>query len=443
MTKTNKSHPLFNVLEVHRKNVVDYLYQQAIGFSTENNRRIEIERKAISKIKQQLEGMGIAVDNDPIDNDEDEPSMSHLLFAQDARPTQNNKEEAKMTIESPVDVVIITALSKERDAVLRHLNSVEEITVKDRTYYKSVIQHENGRDSCTTVVLSLPNMGNTEAAIATTQAITIWNPSQVIAVGIAGGVKKGESRYLGDIIVADQIVGYEPGRITDGKTERRFQVIRPAYKLIETARNLRPEEWVFGATKSRPDGSSGRTVPNVHFGVVASGEKVVADENLVKELQSSWSQLIGIEMEGYGVGLAAFEAETVPGMLLVKGICDWADASKKDEWQEYAADITAAFIVALLKRIYLPKVERQAVRNEPVQYTGTSKFKFCERLGDSWEALAMIFEIPELDRSRFKQGFECGRIWDWIEQRNKMDGLEQALIQIHREDLIQILEKKK
>lgn len=441
MPKSNNNHPLLNVLLIRRKNVADYLLQKAIGFSTENNRRIEIEREEIAHIKQHLKSIGVAVEDDPIDEDEVDLSVRRLSSVQYTSPNVNGEEKAKMTIEGPVDIVIITALTKERDAVLRHLQSVEETTVHSRTYYKSVIQHENGKNSYKAVVLSLPNMGNTESAIATTQAITVWNPSQVILVGIAGGIKKGDSRFLGDVIVGEQIVGYELGRVTDGKTERRFQVLRPAFKLLEAARNLQPDEWAFKATKPRPDGSSGRILPKVHFGVVASGEKVVADKDLTSELQSSWSQLVGVEMEGYGASLAAFEAETAPGMLLVKGICDWADSSKNDEWQEYAADIAAAFVVALLRRVILSKVEHQAVRSNPVKYSGKSKFELCKRLGNKWRDLALILDIDDYERARFEHGFECHGIWDWMAQRNKLDALEQALIEIDRKDLIEVLER--
>jgi nucleoside phosphorylase len=442
MAKNQANHPLFKVLATRRKNVADYLLQKAIGFSTENNRRIEIEREEIVRIKRQLKLLGLKVDDDPIDEDEDESSNLGSQFGEDDPSDQNNREKATMTMEGSVDVVIITALPKESDAVLRHLKSVEETTVQNRTYYKSVIQQENERNFYTVVVLSLSGMGNTESAIATTQAITIWNPAQVILTGIAAGIKKGDSRFLGDLVVGEQIVGYELGRAMDGRTERRFQVLRPAHKLLEAARNLRTEEWVFGAAKLRPDGSSGRILPKVHFGVVASGEKVVADAGLVEELKSSWSQLVGIEMESYGTALAVFEAETVPGMLLVKGICDWADSSKSDDWQEYAADIAATFVVALLKRVILPKVRHQPVRRNPVKYSGKSKFELCKRLGNKWRDLALILDIEEYERARFEQGFECHGIWDWLTQRNKLDALEQALIDIDLKDLIEVLERR-
>jgi nucleoside phosphorylase len=56
--------------------------------------------------------------------------------------------------------------------------------------------------------------------------------------------------------------------------------------------------------------------------VSASGEKVVAGGNTLSELQASWAQLSAIEMEGYGAALAAYQAETTPGLFLVKAICD-------------------------------------------------------------------------------------------------------------------------
>jgi hypothetical protein len=70
MTKTNNKHPLLQSLEIRRKNVADYLIQQAIGFNTETNRRIEIERAEIARIKRQLKSIGISVKDEPIDEDE-------------------------------------------------------------------------------------------------------------------------------------------------------------------------------------------------------------------------------------------------------------------------------------------------------------------------------------------------------------------------------------
>jgi nucleoside phosphorylase len=349
--------------------------------------------------------------------------------------------DSKVELTACVDIVIITALSKEQDAILRHLGHTEKIVTRNRVYYKAEISHTRSSDVLSVVVFSLEGMGNVQAGIATTQAITVWNPSQVILAGITAGIKekdiKWESRWLGDVIIADQILGYELGKISSGATKRRYQVLRPAFQLIEAARALPPEKWAHCAKIGRPDGSSSRVVPKVHYGVVASGEKIVADPSFSEELISHWSQLAGIEMESYGTALAAYQAETVPGMLMIKGICDWADSSKNDEWQEYAADISAAFLVALLRDAPLLIRERpQAARRHKLEYSGKIKLTMSRRIGDNWRDLADYFEIPLHQRSRFKLGREMQDIWEWLELRNKLDGLKDALSFIDRQDLV-------
>ncbi len=360
----------------------------------------------------------------------------------------NNKENNRMAsmaaMDNTVDIVIITALIKEQAAVMRHLGTTEEIKSKNRTYYKGTIPHDQGGGSYSFVVLSLPGMGNVQAAIATSQAITVWNPSQVILSGITAGIKDAEmnwnAKWLGDIIVAEQILGYEVGKVADGKTKPRYQVVRPAFNLVEAARNLSTEKWVLSAKVSRPDGSSNRIIPRLHFGVVASGEKIVADTNFAQELKSQWSQLAGIEMESYGTALAAYQSETVPGMFMVKGICDWADNSKIDEWQEYAADVSAAFLVAMLKRAPFTSYQRpQAEKLKPIEYSGKIKVGLSMRIGDDWKDLSDYFDIPPYKRDRFTKGREMQDVWEWLETRNKLDGLKDALSFINRHDLLDLL----
>jgi len=212
-------------------------------------------------------------------------------------------------------------------------------------------------------------MGSVAAGIATAQIID-WNPSLIILVGIMGGVK-GDERHLGDLIVAEQIVGYEAGKITNAGAERDFKVFHSSHALVEATRHFPTEKWVSALTISRPVGSGGKfkslmesvwrffyphpnrkdrqLAPNIHWGVVASGEKVIADDKTLSELQKHWPKLVGIEMEGYGVAHAIYTAESRPEFFMVKSICDWANLDKNDEWQAYAADVAAVFVVNLLR----------------------------------------------------------------------------------------------
>jgi nucleoside phosphorylase len=189
-------------------------------------------------------------------------------------------------------------------------------------------------------------MGSVEAGIVSARAIEVWNPNFIILVGILGGVE-GDARDLGDLIAAEQIVGYEAGKSTDARAERRYEVLRSTHACVEAARNFPEEKWVLAPTIPRPDGKN--VSPKIHWGVVASGEKVIADTKTVPELQNHWTKLIGIEMEAYGTARAAYTAPSRPEFLMVKGICDWANPDKNDEWQAYAADVAATYVINFLK----------------------------------------------------------------------------------------------
>lgn len=78
-------------------------------------------------------------------------------------------------------------------------------------------------------------------------------------------------------------------------------------------------------------------VPRVHYGVIASGNKLVKDateRDLI--LKESGEDCICLEMEAAGL-MNAFPC------LVIRGICDYADSHKNDDWQEYAAATAAAY----------------------------------------------------------------------------------------------------
>jgi len=345
-----------------------------------------------------------------------------------------------------VDFVVLFGLPKELDAFLRLLPDYTTEESSRFRFHRAEIPAGEGK-TYRLIVFALPEMGNYQAAAATTRALDVWNPRFVLLGGIAGGAKRADYQ-LGDVIVADLIVGYEPGRQGDKGFERRLKLLRPAGVLIDAARGLRPEDWALKAIEKRPDGLSDRTIPKVHFGAVVSGEKVIASERwfdaLAKDVKATKqaSVVAGVEMEGYGTALAAFNSATAPGMLMAKAICDWADASKNDGWQAYAAAVSAAFLIALLKKHPVPpSVEKkeQAERRDEKPYSAKSKLGLCRRMSHEWEDLADYYDIPLNDRRTFRLGRECQDLWMWLEIRRKLGSLPEGLKSIGREDLIEEL----
>jgi DDE superfamily endonuclease/Phosphorylase superfamily len=108
--------------------------------------------------------------------------------------------DAQMSIET----IILTALAVEADAVVRSLGS-------------SVVHRWRGKDlhigaisGKEVLVLPLGAMGNASSAQAVQRAIGMWNPAQIMVVGITGGARgTGDDLRLGDVLVPDQIVGYD------------------------------------------------------------------------------------------------------------------------------------------------------------------------------------------------------------------------------------------
>jgi len=253
------------------------------------------------------------------------------------------------------DFVIITALEKEAKAVVCRLEDCEVKRFEDkdiRPYHCGTVPFRDTDQAYRVVVVLLPSMGEIAAANAVTDAIAQWNPGFVLMVGIAGGIPKDKPSKddldLGDVVVADQIVGYEYGKVTEDGFEPRDRVYPVSTLLLDRVRNFWDEGWTGQVGVPRP--GNARRAASKHFvGPIASGNKVVASTKFRQRLKTRWPKLIALEMEGEGVFAAVFDRPQIRHALLIRGICDMADERKSDEWQEYAANAAAAFVVCFLK----------------------------------------------------------------------------------------------
>lgn len=89
---------------------------------------------------------------------------------------------------------------------------------------------------------------------------------------------------------------------------------------------------------SRPPRSNNE--PVVHYGLIASGNQVVKDSTLRDRL--------GSELEVYCVEMEAAGLMNNFPCLVIRGICDYADSHKNDEWKSYASIVAAAYAKELL-----------------------------------------------------------------------------------------------
>lgn len=237
-------------------------------------------------------------------------------------------------------VAILAALAVEEAAIIKALGNCAAYQERGQLFH---VGDAGGQR----VLVFRIGMGNASAAVTTARLIDAWNLTRLMLVGIAGGAQGAAADMRpGDILVPDQVVGYELAKVTPGDTARRYEVYRPDPELLAYALSLRPADWADEITVPRPDDPSERIRPVIHSGPVLTGDKVMADEKALADLRVAWPKAIGIEMESLGVAMAAYQSRA--GFLMVKAVSDFASHVKDDSWQRYAAEAAARFAVAVL-----------------------------------------------------------------------------------------------
>ncbi|KAI5460503.1 Pfs, NB-ARC and ankyrin domain protein [Mariannaea sp. PMI_226] len=88
---------------------------------------------------------------------------------------------------------------------------------------------------------------------------------------------------------------------------------------------------------------------HIHYGLIASANQLMKDAQIRDRLALE-KDVLCFEMEAAGL------MNTFP-CLVIRGICDYSDSHKNDEWQGYAAMVAAAYAKALLCRIPPTDVE--------------------------------------------------------------------------------------
>lgn len=291
-------------------------------------RRLELEPFTLEQVAE-LEQRGKAIKSSR--------RGDYLPLEGNSLPVQRSEQVA--------DVVILTSLLLEQDAVLAYLDEVQQIWAEGRPYYHAVLGPYQVAVGC------VKGMWNAHATSATQEAIAAWNPSHVIFCGIGAGIEEPEGHLLGDVVVSDRIVDYDRTGPFSEEQERTYEVYHPSPALLQAARSVKAQDWVPSIQVPRPAGTQWRTTPEVHVGTVlsVSGQRTLKDLELIRELTSRWPKMAAVDMEVVSFGAAAYNSQTTPGFLLVKAIGDLSVFEKNDEWHLYGAHASAAFVVALLK----------------------------------------------------------------------------------------------
>ncbi|THY10687.1 purine and uridine phosphorylase [Aureobasidium pullulans] len=241
------------------------------------------------------------------------------------------------------------------------------------------------------VITLLPSAEKGKASAATVakdMVRTFPNLKIRLLVGIAGGIP-GSPVQLGDIVVgapednSPGVIQYDYGKhleegtfVRQGSMNKAPRVLRTAIaavqknhlraRLVERRDYIsylnmdevkecatRPpsvghapdneiQEVAVLSTGSDPNKSSIEpALPEVYYGVIASGDAVIKDPEFARKIRERENQnVLCFEMEA--AGLDAY------GCLVIKGISDMCNKDKNNDWHRYASAAAAAFAKELL-----------------------------------------------------------------------------------------------
>lgn len=234
-----------------------------------------------------------------------------------------------------MNVVLLCPLELELDACLNLFPNVSTASKGSLSYYTARCE-----TNLTTLNLSFRQTGSglSTIALATEQAIRDWQPAVVLLVGIAGSIKDAE---IGDLVIAKKAYGYDAGKETPQGFAARPDVIPTTPLMMELASNTgRTNHW-----RSFLEDIS--YTPLIHYGPIASGDKVVAStaSTTYQIIKTYYNDTLAVEMEAIGFARACLHHPLVQ-CLNIRGISDRVDGKSQADAsgsQPRAAAVAAAF----------------------------------------------------------------------------------------------------
>ncbi|EGX88078.1 serine/threonine-protein kinase ripk4, putative [Cordyceps militaris CM01] len=250
---------------------------------------------------------------------------------------------------------------------------------------------------------------NAAAGVATSMVQTYPKVKFGLMVGIGGGIPP--KVRLGDVVVSTPVGNY-PGvvqwdlgkALSGGEFKQTGVLNRPPDILLTALSKLQTQNDMYGSEISNyltaikdypklarftwskrlkdplseggrdfstsPDEKMGNTGPAeekaqrseedmcVHFGLIGSGNQVIKDAKLRDRLNERYEgELLCVEMEAAGL-MNKFPC------LVIRGISDYANEEKNDDWRDYAAARAAGFAKELLSFVQPAEVDRASAAKD-------------------------------------------------------------------------------
>lgn len=253
------------------------------------------------------------------------------------------------------DIAIICALKEELEIFRQICDPCKQYELEgdDNDYFLGTFEKEGKK--VRVVMTCCTQMGMVSAATLATKMIYNFAPKYLVMTGIAAGIR--DKANYGDVLAAEYSWDYGAGKeaVTNGKDihKNTIQQIQIDTDITKMIRNLSNDEEALARIKRGFNGDKPDTELRIHLGHVASGASVVSNSKIVEKVQEQIRDVIGIEMEIYGVYYASrWAVYPKPKFVALKSVCDYADEKKDDMFHKYASYTSAKALEILAKEYF-------------------------------------------------------------------------------------------
>src|SRR5258708_29265334 len=276
-----------------------------------------------------------------------------------------------------VDVCVVCAKADEAQAVVKEFSSRCRVSYKqdfiesDNNYkyeYDYMEIKNEKKEALTVLVTCLAYQGPVQTASFVTFLLNTFHPRFAAMTGYCAGDKT--ELNLGDLVVAEAAYHYEQGKVKEVEDGQKlpFPLIRPKEPAVNIIQYVnRFNAWKKPVGEIKPpeieDSLADSNQVKCLIGYMASGMAVRRD-NPFEELRSHNHKTVALEMEAAAFYEAASSFSDIYS-LVVKGVCDYADMNKHDEYHEYTARVSATYLLYFIQKyvttITMPR--RRSARN--------------------------------------------------------------------------------
>lgn len=248
-------------------------------------------------------------------------------------------------------IAIVAALHEELASVLDLMPDEHKEAIGGREFW---VGHLHGQD----VVAVLSGIGKVAAATTATLLIQHFGVNRILFTGVAGGL--GDGVKVGDVVVARSLLQHDydvspmfPRHEIPGYGLSRF----PTDGAL-TEKLVRASQAVLAELPHHVDAQSiesyGLGDPQLHQGLIVSGDRFVCTTAESKQLASELPDALAVEMEGAAFAQVCKDFN-IP-LAVVRTVSDRADDAAHVDFPSFLKDVASKYSGAIIEAMFSKEI---------------------------------------------------------------------------------------